>query len=62
VAGPELWDELMSYWSEHLIEFAAAQVEAGASVIQLFDSWAGTLHPDDYRRSFSPTRHVSSPD
>ena len=56
---PLLWDELMSYWSEHLIAFARAQVEAGASVIQLFDSWAGVLHPDDYRRSVFPyTRRI----
>ncbi|TVP76066.1 MAG: uroporphyrinogen decarboxylase [Gemmatimonadales bacterium] len=51
---PQLWDDLMSYWSEHLIEFGKAQVEAGASVIQLFDSWAGALHPDDYERSVLP--------
>jgi uroporphyrinogen decarboxylase len=51
---PALWDELMSYWSEHLIEFGKAQVEAGAGCIQLFDSWAGVLHPDDYRRSVLP--------
>jgi uroporphyrinogen decarboxylase len=51
---PQLWDRLMSYWSEHLIKFAVAQYEAGASVIQLFDSWAGTLHPEDYRRSVFP--------
>jgi uroporphyrinogen decarboxylase len=51
---PALWDELMSYWSEHLVEFGKAQVEAGAGCIQLFDSWAGVLHPDDYRRSVLP--------
>jgi uroporphyrinogen decarboxylase len=51
---PALWDELMSYWSEHLIAFGIAQVEAGAGCIQLFDSWAGSLHPDDYERSVLP--------
>ncbi len=51
---PALWDDLMSYWSEHLIDFGKAQVEAGAACIQLFDSWAGVLHPDDYRRSVLP--------
>jgi len=51
---PGLWDELMSYWSEHLIAFGKAQVEAGAGCIQIFDSWAGSLHPDDYRRSVLP--------
>ncbi len=51
---PALWDELMSYWSEHLIDFGRAQVEAGAAGIQLFDSWAGSLGPDDYRRHVLP--------
>jgi len=51
---PALWDELMSYWSEHLLSFARAQVEAGAAGIQLFDSWAGSLGPDDYREHVLP--------
>ncbi len=51
---PELWDELMSYWVEHLVEFAKAQVEAGAVCVQLFDSWAGSLHPDDYGSGVLP--------
>jgi uroporphyrinogen decarboxylase len=51
---PELWHELMGYWAEHLLEFGKAQVEAGAGAIQLFDSWAGVLGPDDYRDSVLP--------
>ena len=45
---PGLWNELMSYWAEHLLAFARAQARAGAAGIQLFDSWAGSLAPDDY--------------
>lgn len=45
---PGLWRELMSYWAEHLLEFARAQARGGAAGIQLFDSWAGCLAPDDY--------------
>jgi uroporphyrinogen decarboxylase len=44
----------MSYWSDHLLSFARAQAEAGAAGIQLFDSWAGCLSPDDYRRHAMP--------
>src|SRR5436190_1210060 len=29
-------------------------IDAGASAVQLFDSWAGALTPDDYRRSVMP--------
>jgi uroporphyrinogen decarboxylase len=49
-----LWEELMAYWADHLLAFALAQAEAGASAIQLFDSWAGALSPDDYETSVLP--------
>ncbi|MDE0395822.1 MAG: uroporphyrinogen decarboxylase [Gammaproteobacteria bacterium] len=51
---PGLWRELLSYWSEHLLAFARAQARAGAAAIQLFDSWAGALAPDDYREHVLP--------
>ena len=55
----ELWDELMSYWTEHILAFARAQSEAGAAAIQLFDSWAGCLGPEDYREFVLPyTRRI----
>ena len=51
---PELWQEIMSYWAEHLLSFALSQARAGAAGIQLFDSWAGALSPDDYREHVLP--------
>ena len=44
-AWPLLMDKLVTV----LADFAAQQVEAGADVIQVFDSWAGALSPSDYR-------------
>ncbi len=46
----ESWHRLAGFWARHLAEFAVAQAEAGASAVQLFDSWAGCLSPEDYER------------
>ncbi len=51
---PAAWDRLASYWADHLAEFAIAQHEAGAGAIQVFDSWAGVLSVEDYRRHAMP--------
>jgi uroporphyrinogen decarboxylase len=46
---PAAWDRLATFWADHLAEFSVAQFEAGASAIQVFDSWAGVLSVEDYR-------------
>jgi uroporphyrinogen decarboxylase len=51
---PALWDELLSRLAAITITFLQVQVDAGASAVQLFDSWAGALTPEDYRRSVLP--------
>ncbi len=51
---PEAWDRLLEFWARHLAEYAVAQHEAGASAVQVFDSWAGALSPEDYRRRVRP--------
>jgi uroporphyrinogen decarboxylase len=46
---PSVWQLLLEKLASVLEEYAAQQVEAGADVIQIFDSWAGALSPADYR-------------
>jgi uroporphyrinogen decarboxylase len=45
---PQTWHALMGKLARVVADFLCAQVEAGAQAIQLFDSWAGALSPDDY--------------
>ena len=45
-----LWPMLMAKLVEVLVAYAAQQVDAGADVIQIFDSWAGSLSVSDYRQ------------
>jgi uroporphyrinogen decarboxylase len=46
---PAVWQLLLEKLVSVLAEYAAQQVDAGADVIQIFDSWAGALSPADYR-------------
>lgn len=46
---PSSWSLLMEKLNTVLAEYAAQQVQAGADVIQIFDSWAGALAVNDYR-------------
>jgi uroporphyrinogen decarboxylase len=51
---PEVWHALMDKLADTFAPYLAAKVEAGADVVQLFDSWVGTLSPDDYREFVAP--------
>ena len=51
---PELWHALMERLSEITLAFLRLQVEAGASAVQLFDSWVGAVAPEDYREFVLP--------
>ncbi len=52
--APEVWEALMAKIAGISAAYLRVQVDAGASAVQLFDSWAGALTPDDYRRSVMP--------
>jgi len=52
--APEVWHGLMEKLAEAFAPYVEAQAEAGADVIQLFDSWAGVLSAEDYREFVAP--------
>jgi len=58
-AEPEAWNALMGKLSEVVRRYLRAQIEAGAQVVQLFDSWVGQLSPEDYREYVQPhVKHI----
>jgi uroporphyrinogen decarboxylase len=52
--APDLWHRIMDRLVQHAVEFISAQLAAGASAFQLFDSWAGSLSVADYRTFVLP--------
>lgn len=55
LSAPDLWSALMDRLADLAIESLRSQVTAGASAVQVFDSWAGTLSPHVYERYVLPT-------
>jgi len=51
---PAAWHDLMARLATMVVVYLRAQVEAGADVVQLFDSWVGGLGPADYREFVQP--------
>lgn len=49
-----LWHRLMEKLTEAMARYLRAQAEAGADLLQVFDSWVGALSPADYRRYVKP--------
>jgi uroporphyrinogen decarboxylase len=56
---PAVWRQLLGKLAEVIRRYLQAQIAAGAEAVQLFDSWAGALSPEDYREFVLPhTREV----
>jgi uroporphyrinogen decarboxylase len=55
---PSLWHDLMTAIASLSLTSLRSQVNAGASAVQLFDSWAGALTPADYERFVLPYSRV----
>lgn len=51
---PGAWDALLGKLARAVTGYLNAQIDAGAQIVQIFDSWVGCLGPDDYRRYVLP--------
>ncbi len=57
--NPAVFDALMERLTEGTIEYLSKQIEAGAEVVKLFDSWAGSLKGADFDRyAIEPARRI----
>ncbi|HVN14083.1 MAG TPA: uroporphyrinogen decarboxylase [Kineosporiaceae bacterium] len=54
LGDPPLWRELLDRLAQIARTFLEVQVAAGATAVQLFDSWVGALSREDYLRSVRP--------
>ena len=52
--APEVFGRLMEKISAAVVDYLRLQIGAGASAVQLFDTWAGELGPADFRRFVLP--------
>ena len=53
-AAPDVWHALMEKLADTFAGYVRAKAEAGADVVQLFDSWVGALSVEDYREFCAP--------
>ena len=59
--APEAFDALIGRITAATIEYLSAQIDAGAEVVKIFDSWAGSLKGDAFRRyALEPARTITA--
>ncbi len=52
---PDLWETLMNKLGTTIGHYLRAQIQAGAAAVQIFDSWVGSLSPEDFRNYVLPS-------
>ena len=56
---PDAWHRLCDTFATVVADYLVAQIDAGVDVVQVFDSWVGTLNASDYREfAFPHTRRI----
>ena len=59
--NPELFDNLINLLVEGTVEYLSHQINAGAEVIKIFDSWAGSLKGNDFDKyALEPCKKIIS--
>lgn len=53
-SDPELCRDILDLLAQHISDYAIYQIDAGAQVIQVFDSWAGHLEPAEFDEWAAP--------
>ena len=51
---PELLHKLLDHFANSIATYLRYQIDSGAQVVQMFDSWAGQLSPEDYDTFAAP--------
>jgi uroporphyrinogen decarboxylase len=60
-ADRPLFDKLIALLTEATVDYLSAQVMAGAEVVKIFDSWAGSLRGEDFDRyALEPARAITA--
>jgi uroporphyrinogen decarboxylase len=56
-----LFEALLTRITEATIDYLSKQIEAGAEVVKIFDSWAGSLKGEDFRKyALEPCRQITA--
>ena len=56
-----LFEALLACITEATIDYLSMQIEAGAEVVKIFDSWAGSLKGEDFRKyALEPCRQITA--
>ncbi|MCP4206828.1 MAG: uroporphyrinogen decarboxylase [Shimia sp.] len=59
--NPEVFDQIINILIEGTVDYLSKQIEAGAEVVKLFDSWAGSLKGADFDRyALEPAKKIIS--
>lgn len=57
--NPEVFDQIINILIEGTVDYLSKQIEAGAEVVKLFDSWAGSLKGADFDRyALEPAKKI----